>query len=238
MAPGSKKWWDDDEDDLPDWGPYIGYTPVKKTNEDFWKEYNKPKHLTDYVPGTRLLKSDWTGTKFWEHKPRYVYTFKFKFPTSEGRCPICGGFLLHKRSKYGEFFGCNNFPKCNYKCTVKQYHAIIPEIDIETKWKMIAEQQKQNIINQETESQNTMKASEAKALTAKNEKWKYIRKSIDKEIKNNAERGESSMKIFLYEEHDHNKVIESLKNDGFKANCMCNFDPRENDTMYVYKVSW
>lgn len=29
-------------------------------------------------------------------------------------CPRCGGRLLKRKGKYGEFFGCSNFPKCKY----------------------------------------------------------------------------------------------------------------------------
>ena len=29
-------------------------------------------------------------------------------------CPRCGGLLIKKRGKYGEFVGCSNFPKCRY----------------------------------------------------------------------------------------------------------------------------
>ena len=29
-------------------------------------------------------------------------------------CPQCGGKLIKKVGKYGEFLGCSNFPKCRY----------------------------------------------------------------------------------------------------------------------------
>ena len=29
-------------------------------------------------------------------------------------CPACGGELLRRSGKYGEFFGCSNFPTCRY----------------------------------------------------------------------------------------------------------------------------
>lgn len=225
MPPGRKEWFHDPSDDYVIGPPGYDKGTHNKTDEEFWKEYNKPKHLTDYVPGTRILKSDWTGMKFWEQRKIVKQSSeKAKFPTSEGKCPLCGNdlHLIPPFGIYSEFYGCNSFPNCDFKCSVKQYQCAVKEVPN----------------GEPIGITNTMKASEAKALTVKNEKWKYIRKSIDKEIKNNAERGESSMKIFLYEEHDHNKVIESLKNDGFKANCICNFDPRENDITYVYKVSW
>lgn len=30
-------------------------------------------------------------------------------------CPKCGGKLIKRRGKYGEFIGCSNYPKCHYK---------------------------------------------------------------------------------------------------------------------------
>lgn len=36
---------------------------------------------------------------------------------AEGVCPRCGGALVRRKGKYGEFTGCRNYPKCHY--TVK-----------------------------------------------------------------------------------------------------------------------
>ena len=32
-----------------------------------------------------------------------------------GNCPICGAELVYKKSKYGTFIGCSNFPACSYR---------------------------------------------------------------------------------------------------------------------------
>ncbi len=32
----------------------------------------------------------------------------------EGRCPRCGGNLVLRNGKYGEFYGCSNYPKCRF----------------------------------------------------------------------------------------------------------------------------
>lgn len=29
-------------------------------------------------------------------------------------CPLCGGKLVLRKGKYGQFYGCSNYPKCNY----------------------------------------------------------------------------------------------------------------------------
>ena len=31
-----------------------------------------------------------------------------------GICPRCGGQLVERTGKYGEFFGCENYPKCKF----------------------------------------------------------------------------------------------------------------------------
>lgn len=33
---------------------------------------------------------------------------------ASGKCPRCGGNLVLRKSKYGKFYGCSNYPKCNY----------------------------------------------------------------------------------------------------------------------------
>lgn len=39
--------------------------------------------------------------------------------TNEGKveekiCPKCGGKMLLRRGKYGQFYGCSNYPECKY----------------------------------------------------------------------------------------------------------------------------
>lgn len=36
---------------------------------------------------------------------------------SEGLCPRCGGRLVPRTGKYGQFWGCENFPKCKFHKT-------------------------------------------------------------------------------------------------------------------------
>lgn len=33
---------------------------------------------------------------------------------SHGICPMCGGQLVLRTGKYGEFYGCSNYPRCRY----------------------------------------------------------------------------------------------------------------------------
>lgn len=33
---------------------------------------------------------------------------------ASGKCPRCGGILVVRKGKYGAFYGCSNYPRCNY----------------------------------------------------------------------------------------------------------------------------
>jgi len=45
-----------------------------------------------------------------------VYLNKERRDTAvaSGKCPRCGGNLVLRNGKYGRFYGCSNYPKCNY----------------------------------------------------------------------------------------------------------------------------
>lgn len=31
-----------------------------------------------------------------------------------GQCPRCDGYLVLRKGKYGDFYGCSNYPRCKY----------------------------------------------------------------------------------------------------------------------------
>ncbi len=66
----------------------------------------KTKILTDfYYPFLKLCED--VNKKMYKDEPEYV-----------GRnCPVCGKPLVYINSKYGQFIGCSNFPKCEYRET-------------------------------------------------------------------------------------------------------------------------
>ena len=35
------------------------------------------------------------------------------------RCPSCNGKLIQRRSQYGAFLGCSNYPRCKVKKTIR-----------------------------------------------------------------------------------------------------------------------
>ena len=49
----------------------------------------------------------------------------FKFPEKDGYCPECGQKLIQRTGKFGKFYGCSGFPKCNYMCTIKQFDVAV-----------------------------------------------------------------------------------------------------------------
>ncbi len=64
-----------------------------------------------------LRKNEETGKLFvgCSNYPRCNYTVKETSVMSTNmRCPSCGGFLVQRKGKYGNFTGCTNYPKCNY----------------------------------------------------------------------------------------------------------------------------
>ena len=36
----------------------------------------------------------------------------------DSNCPKCGKPVKVKEGKYGEFFGCTGWPKCNFTCSI------------------------------------------------------------------------------------------------------------------------
>lgn len=43
---------------------------------------------------------------------------------NEKTCPKCGGRLEKKIGKYGKFWGCSNYPKCQYTENIKEYEKL------------------------------------------------------------------------------------------------------------------
>ena len=35
-------------------------------------------------------------------------------PSDNRICPKCGGKLVERKGKYGDFLGCSNYPRCKY----------------------------------------------------------------------------------------------------------------------------
>lgn len=50
--------------------------------------------------------------------------------SEQGTCPECGGDLVKRNGKYGEFLGCSNFPDCRYIKKDKSEVKFDPELGL------------------------------------------------------------------------------------------------------------
>ena len=44
----------------------------------------------------------------------HVKKIQHDVSVAQGRCPRCGGKLVLRDGKYGDFYGCSNYPRCRY----------------------------------------------------------------------------------------------------------------------------
>lgn len=86
-----------------------GHTDVIIDDELLAKIINKLSYSSFTTRGTSSdhLKS---VKKNIEHKENKI---------EQGFCPRCGGKLVYRKGKYGDFWGCSNYPKCRF--TMKAY---------------------------------------------------------------------------------------------------------------------
>ena len=63
-----------------------------------------------------IIENQYSGKeKRLEHKNNMkVYQEKQKNSKNEKLCPYCNAELKLRNGKYGEFYGCSNYPKCKY----------------------------------------------------------------------------------------------------------------------------
>jgi len=59
---------------------------------------------------------DHCGKGYIKYNPE-THQFKCTNPRcheQKEKCPICNGYLIKREGKFGEFYGCSNYPKCEY----------------------------------------------------------------------------------------------------------------------------
>ena len=54
-----------------------------------------------------------------EIENRHIQSIEERFEEKEitiqgGKCPRCGGQLKLRNGKYGQFYGCSNYPQCRF----------------------------------------------------------------------------------------------------------------------------
>ena len=70
----------------------------------------------------RLYNLDLNGD---ENEDRHIHSIGERFIDREttiqnGICPHCGGHMVLRNGKYGQFYGCSNYPKCNFTHNLKR----------------------------------------------------------------------------------------------------------------------
>ena len=67
---------------------------------------------------TKLSSANVTGRRERAKHTNYVKSVRRdrEWAIAHKRCPKCGGNLVERQGRYGEFWGCSNFPKCKFMC--------------------------------------------------------------------------------------------------------------------------
>lgn len=118
------------DSDVPIYGIVVfpGDTDVNVSAEKpvlhMWEVVSYVKGFTDVVMPTekvnfyrrRLLEVISTDEADREHHLENVGRSKARRDeaVANGKCPRCGGDLVLREGKYGLFYGCSNYPRCNY----------------------------------------------------------------------------------------------------------------------------
>lgn len=83
-------------------------------------KHRGPKKLTDNEIGKIFTKLRGASIKDKQTKRDHVSRIKWNVKIKKMKekvhiCPQCGGQLIRRIDKSGEFYGCSNFPRCQYK---------------------------------------------------------------------------------------------------------------------------
>ncbi len=68
-----------------------------------WRDHSKDKAAEEALKDFDI-----------EKEKEEILAIKKDFVPEGMSCPDCGGALKSRRSKWGEFYGCSNFPKCRF----------------------------------------------------------------------------------------------------------------------------
>ncbi len=98
--------------------PVIYHTEVEKfiTNNPKVLEKEKIEEINKIITENKIVNEETIKDHNYNVK-KYV---EYKNQKAEkGICPRCGGKLLMRNSKSGQFYGCSNFPKCRYTKSIE-----------------------------------------------------------------------------------------------------------------------
>ena len=69
----------------------------------------------NYIASMLLTNNIEDKSKRKAHKNNVLSAiYRHENKVSQGICPLCGGRLILRNGKYGDFYGCSNYPRCRY----------------------------------------------------------------------------------------------------------------------------
>ncbi len=93
--------------------PVIYHTEIEKfiMNNPKVLEKEKIEEIQKIIKENQIVNEE----TIQDHNYNVQKYIEYKNKKAEdGICPRCGGSLIIKSGKYGQFYGCSNFPKCKY----------------------------------------------------------------------------------------------------------------------------
>jgi ssDNA-binding Zn-finger/Zn-ribbon topoisomerase 1 len=94
----------------------LGYDVVRLSDE----EVNDITYILNHK-NMRNLIDDKTHVGNIRHNKQVI-----DHKVSEGICPKCGGTLIEKKGKFGDFYGCSNYPSCKIVIEDTPTHEVCP----------------------------------------------------------------------------------------------------------------
>ncbi len=82
----------------------VGYRTIYLTDDDVQKVIDilEKNNIREFVNDRQHVRNIHAAAR------------KVNATINSGICPKCGGRLIKRRSKYGTFYGCSNYPKCKF----------------------------------------------------------------------------------------------------------------------------
>lgn len=94
---------------------FVGYLKESLSYIKYILENNNDIFSSDDL-NNFYISIDNANNKNENRKEEHInYLNERKDKISKGICPYCGGKLILRKGKYGEFYGCSNYPKCHFK---------------------------------------------------------------------------------------------------------------------------
>lgn len=97
--------------------PVIYEQDLITTIQDYHNVYLSDYQVQEVVE--RLSKKNVSGVIDDRTHAKNVSAAKEKYQQQieSGICPLCGGAVVRRNGRYGFFYGCSNYPDCNFHCS-------------------------------------------------------------------------------------------------------------------------